>query len=121
MNAELSNPVTVHASWVHVAVSAVNDSCAVRATRKTPPELRTCAAPPTVASGEAESICTTTAPLLALPFTMDNCGTLLGLDPPTLPHACASDPRARHEASWQACTQNVRRGGTSVRFFAGLF
>ncbi len=48
--AELSNPVIVHASCVHVAVSAVNVSCAVRAT-------------------------------------------------------------------WQACTQNVRRDGASARSF----
>jgi hypothetical protein len=96
---------------VQVEVNAVNVSCAVRETRNAPPELRTCAAPPTVASGEAESIWTTTVPPLTLPFTTDNCGTLLGPDPPP-PHACASDPSARHEAAWQACAQNVRRDAT---------
>jgi hypothetical protein len=119
MYAELSKPVIVHVSCVHVAVSAANESCAVRDTRNTPPELRTCAAPPTVASGEAESIWTTTVAPLTLPFTMDNCGTLLGADPPP-PHACANDPSARHEAVWQAWAQKVRRDTASVGFFAGF-
>jgi hypothetical protein len=114
MYAELSNPVMVHASCVHVAISAVNVSCAVRATRNRPAGLRTCAAPPTVASGDAESICTTTALPLTLPLTFESSGMSLGLDPPPPPHACASEPRARHEAAWQACRQNARRDGASV-------
>jgi hypothetical protein len=96
----LSNPVIVHVSCVQTVVSALKLSCAVRATRNAPLELRTMAAPPTAASGDVESICTTVALPLTLPFTVVSWGTLLGLDPP--PHADASDPIARHEAAWQA-------------------
>jgi hypothetical protein len=84
-----------------MVVSALKLSWPVRATRNAPLELRTIAAPPTAASGDDESICTTTVLPLTLPFTTESCGTLLGLDPPP-PHACASDPSARHDAAWQA-------------------
>jgi len=82
---------------------------AVRATRNVPPELRTMAAPPTDARDDDESICTTTAVPLTLPFSEDSCGTLLGLDPPPPPHAAASEPSARHDAAWQAWMQKVLR------------
>jgi hypothetical protein len=97
----LSNPVIVHVWCVQIVVSALKLSWPVRATRNAPPELRTIAAPPTPARGDAESICTTTVLPLTLPFTVVSCGTLLGLDPPP-PHAAASDPSARHDAAWQA-------------------
>ena len=97
----LSNPVIVHVSCVQIVVSALKLSCAVRATRNAPPELRTIAAPRTAASGDAESIWTTTALPLGLPLTVVSCGTLLGLDP-VPPHAIASEPSATHVAAWQA-------------------
>ena len=92
----------VHASWVQVEVKAANVSCAVRATRNDPAELRTITAPPTIASGDAESICTTTELPLTLPLTTESCGTLLGLEPPPPPHASRIEPSARHDAAWQA-------------------
>lgn len=98
---ELSKPVMVHVSCVQTVVKALKLSCAVRATRNAPLELRTIAAPPTLANGDEESICTCTVVPLTLPFTVVNCGTLLGLDPPP-PQAAASVPSARHEAAWQA-------------------
>ena len=105
----LSKPVMVHVSCVQTVVNALKLSCAVRATRNVPPELRTIAAPPTDARGDDESICTTTALPLTLPFSEDNYGTLLGLDPPPPPHAAASEPSARHDAAWQAWMQKVLR------------
>ena len=97
----LSKPEIVQVWCVQIVVSALKLSCPVRATRNAPPELRTIAAPPTAASGDDESICTTTVLPLTLPFTNDSCGTLLGPEPPP-PHACASDPSARQDAAWQA-------------------
>lgn len=66
----LSNPVIVHVWCVHVVVRAVKLSCAVRATRNAPLELRTIAAPPTAANGDDESTWTTMAVPLTLPFTV---------------------------------------------------
>jgi hypothetical protein len=48
--------VIVHVWCVQIDVSAVKASAPVLDTRNTPPELRTIAAPPTDANGEAESI-----------------------------------------------------------------
>jgi hypothetical protein len=98
---ELSNPVIVHVSCVQTVVNALKFSCPVRATRNAPRELRTVAAPPTLANGDAESICTWTAVPLMLPFIVVSCGTLLGPEPPP-PHADASVATAREDAAWQA-------------------
>jgi hypothetical protein len=68
----LSNPVIVQVSCVQIVVSALKLSCPVLETRNAPPELRTIAAPPTVASGDAESICTTTVLPLTLPVTNES-------------------------------------------------
>jgi hypothetical protein len=101
----LSKPVIVQASCVHVDVNAANVSCAVRDRRNDPAELRTIVAPPTVASGEVESICTTTVLPLVLPLMTASCGAvscrLVGLVPPP-PHASMSEPSATHDATWQA-------------------
>ena len=101
----LSKPVMVHASCVHVEVKAIKVSGAVRATRNDPAELRTIAAPPTAASGDDESICTTTLLPLVLPLTTVSCGAVscsaLGPEPPP-PHASMSEPSATHDAAWQA-------------------
>ena len=94
----LSNPVIVQVWCVQMVVNAVKLSCPVRATRNAPLDARTIAAPPTVASGDDESICTWTLPALAVPFTVVSCGTLLGPDPPP-PHAVATAPSARQEAA----------------------
>ena len=59
-NRLLENPVIVQPSCVHVAVRAVNESCAVWATRNVPNGVCTIAAEPTVASGEVASIVTDT-------------------------------------------------------------
>jgi hypothetical protein len=94
----LSNPVIVQVSCVQMVVNALKLSCPVRATRNAPLDARTIAAPPTVASGDDESICTCTLPALAVPFAVVSCGTLLGPDPPP-PHAAATAPSARQEAA----------------------
>ena len=51
-----ANPEIVQPSCVHVAVKAVKESCAVRATRNVPNDVCTIAIPPTAASTDAASI-----------------------------------------------------------------
>jgi signal transduction histidine kinase len=115
-NVEPVKPMIVQASCVQVAVSAVNASAPVWATRKRPLELWTSAALPTAESGEPAATLTFTPPLPAVPLTVGSVGTLLGrlpLPPPAPPHAWRSEPidppSAATEASRQAWVQNSRR------------
>ena len=89
-----------------MAVSATNESCAVRATRKVPADDCTSAAPPTEASGELESMVTTTTPLPTLPPTTGSEGALLVGDVGLPPHACRSDPIIAADTASPAHTQN---------------
>ena len=78
--------MTVHASCVQTAVSAVNESWAVRATRKFPLLVCTSAALPTLASGELASTVSVIAPPATLALMVGNSGTELG-DVALPPHA----------------------------------
>src|SRR4029450_11274828 len=91
-----------------MAVTATNASCALRDTRKLPDDDCTSAEPPTVASGEAASMVTLTAPLATLPLIVGSAGTLLGDggDPPPQPSTAPSDTS---ETASQAWMQNSRR------------
>jgi hypothetical protein len=60
-----------------MAVSALNESWPVRATRKLPDADWTSAAPPTEASGELASIVNVTAPPDAVALIVGSCGALL--------------------------------------------
>jgi hypothetical protein len=94
--------------WVHTAVSAVNVSRAVRATRKFPALACTSAAFPTEANGELESTVTVTLLLADIPLSTGIAGKLppppdeVGL-PPQL---STSDASATNETAW---TQNSRQ------------
>ena len=98
----------VQPSCVQMAVSAVNESCAVRATRKLPALACTSAAPPTEPSAELESIVTMTALPATLPPMTGSDGAELG-DVALPPHACRSDPIIAAENTSPARTQNSRR------------
>src|SRR6185436_7309568 len=82
--------------------------CALRDTRKLPDDDCTSADAPTVASGDAASMVTLTAPLATLPLTVGNAGRLLGDvgDPPQDPSTAPSDTS---ETASQAWMQNSRR------------
>ena len=63
---------------VQIAASATKEVWAVRATRKSPPDVCTNAAFPTVASGELASIVTVIPLLIRVPLTVGRAGALLG-------------------------------------------
>jgi hypothetical protein len=102
----------VHASWVHVAVSTVNESCALHATRHVPRLVRAVAADPVVLSGEAGSMVMDSVRPETDAETDASAGTLSDGDvgdvgvPPPQP---ASAPAARSDATWHACAQNSLR------------
>jgi hypothetical protein len=95
------NPLTVHRSCVHAAVSALNDSCAMRATRKLPSDVCTKAAEPTLDNAGAESTFTVIVRPLTEPDTLASCGAedegLVGL-----PLHAARLPPASTDAVLQA-------------------
>ena len=95
----LSYPVIVQASWVQVAVRAVNESCAVRPTRNTPNEVCTIAAEPTAARADAESTLTDTTLPAVVAATDASCGAESEGDVGLPPHAAATAPTARSEAA----------------------
>ena len=91
-------PLTVHASCVHTAVTAVNVSCAVRETSTFAAELLTSAALPTAASGDAASIESDSVPEAAVALIVGRLVALLG-DVEFPPHACHIAPAATNDAA----------------------
>jgi hypothetical protein len=100
----LSNPVTVHCSWVQIAVKAVKESWPVCATRNAPSEFCTSAALPTLARGDAESIVSETWLLATVEVAVGSCGAAPPDGPAGLlsPQPLRMDPTAATDAAWHA-------------------
>ena len=92
---------------MHTAVMALNESCAIRATRKFPEPVCTSAAEPTDASGEPASTVSEIVLFVTPALIVDSAGMLLG-DVGLPPQLSRSAPMATKEA---ACVQNSRRVG----------
>jgi hypothetical protein len=93
-----ANPEISQPSCVHVAVKAVKESCAVRATRNVPRDVLTIAIPPTGASADAASIVTDTV-RPATAAAADGSCTAVDEGPAELPPHAATEPRASIEAA----------------------
>ena len=97
---------------MQIAVSTLNESCPVWATRNVPRDVCKIAAEPTAASAEPPSIVTDTVRPLTVPDT-DGRGGAVDDGEEGLPHA-ASPAAAASEANWQAEAQNSRRVGGEI-------
>ena len=89
----------VQPSCVHVAVSAVKEFCAVRATRNAPNDVWTIAADPTEASAGAASIVTDTTRPATVAVADGSCGADPDEGDVELPPHAAAELRASSDAA----------------------